>query len=224
MVFFQAEVASLAGARVVCPDPGRCGLGRGRTGSGSGPAAVKVSPGRAWRAAASDASAALRRSAMVRTRTGRTGSRSRVRASMRALRCRWNLRWLISSPLTGQGTAHGRQAGGILDRPLRQVEVEGPDRRQALAVVDPRDVAHGLLAGARGDGLAAGCAAAVSRRRPPRRAGAGWRCPGGGAPGPARSACPGSGTGSSGLRSPARPGAPAGSPPAGHGPGGTASA
>ena len=30
--------------------------------------------------------------------------RSRVRASIRALRCRMNLRWLISSPLTGQGT------------------------------------------------------------------------------------------------------------------------
>ena len=33
---------------------------------------------------------------------------------------------LISASLIGQGTAHGRPAGGLLDRPLGDVEVEAP--------------------------------------------------------------------------------------------------
>ena len=45
----------------------------------------------------------LRRSSTLRTRIGSTGSRWRVRASIRDLRCRACLRWLISSSPIGQG-------------------------------------------------------------------------------------------------------------------------
>ena len=91
----------------------------------------------------------LRCSSTVRTRTGRTGSRWRVRASMRDLRCRAALRWLISSSPMGQGATHGRPAGGVLERPLGQVQVERPNRCQALAVADPFHGDGRLVAGER---------------------------------------------------------------------------
>ena len=46
--------------------------------------------------------------------------------------------------------------GRVLDGPLGQVEVEGPDRGQELAVADPLGVDHGLGAVGRGDGLGLG--------------------------------------------------------------------
>jgi hypothetical protein len=76
------------------------------------PAAVKRSPGWVWRAACRSASVVLRRSSTACTRTGRTGSRSRVRASIRDLRCLAALRWLISSSPMGQGATHGPQRVG----------------------------------------------------------------------------------------------------------------
>ena len=45
-----------------------------------------------WVEDGEEAMAFLRRASTVRTSTGSTGSRSRVRASIRALRWRWNLR------------------------------------------------------------------------------------------------------------------------------------
>src|SRR5262249_5759279 len=47
-------------------------------------------------------------------------------------------------------------AGRVLDGPVRQVEVEGPDRGQALAVVDPRDGDLGWLAAGSPDGFGYG--------------------------------------------------------------------
>jgi hypothetical protein len=73
---------------------------------------VSQSPGRVWRAAVSSAAAVLRRWSMVRTSTASTGSRSRVRASMRAFRRLAALRWLISSSPTGQGATHLPQRAG----------------------------------------------------------------------------------------------------------------
>ena len=76
------------------------------------PRKVNAWPGRVWQAAASSAAAVARRWSTVRTSTGSTGSRSRVRASMRAFRRLAALRWLISSSLTGQGATHRPQRAG----------------------------------------------------------------------------------------------------------------
>ena len=46
--------------------------------------------------------------------------------------------------------------GRVIDGPLGQVEVEGPDRGQELAVADPLGVDHGLGAGGGGNGLRLG--------------------------------------------------------------------
>ena len=78
----------------------------------SAPAALKLSPGRAERAASRRAAVVARRSATVRTRTGRTGRRSRVRASMRALRWRVAFLRLTSSAPTGQGATQWAQRPG----------------------------------------------------------------------------------------------------------------
>jgi hypothetical protein len=76
------------------------------------PRKVNAWPGRVWRAAASSAAAVLRRWSTVRTSTGSTGSRSRVRASMRAFPRLAALRWLTSSSPTGQGATHRPQRAG----------------------------------------------------------------------------------------------------------------
>ena len=55
--------------------------------------------------------AVARRRSTVATSTGRTGRRSRARASMRALRWRLNLRCSMSRP-TGHGATHGAQRAG----------------------------------------------------------------------------------------------------------------
>lgn len=111
------------------------------------PSAAKLCPGWAARAAASSCAVASRRRSTVATSTGRTGRRSRVRASMRALRWRLTLRCSTSRPI-GQGATHCTQRAGLLERPLREVEIERPDFDQALAVGDPGyRLAAGLLAG-----------------------------------------------------------------------------
>jgi len=76
------------------------------------PAAENACPGGVARAARSSTCASLRRWLTDRTSTGRTGRRSRVRASMRDLRCRAALRWLISAGLTGHRATHGPRRAG----------------------------------------------------------------------------------------------------------------
>ena len=76
------------------------------------PPAVNVPPGGVRRAAASTAAVRAWCPAAERTRTGSTGSRSRVRASIRDLRRRSSLRVLISALLTGLGAAHGPHRAG----------------------------------------------------------------------------------------------------------------
>ena len=115
-----------------------------------------ASPGLVSRAACSSARASACCRAAERTRTGRTGSRSRVRASIRDLRCRWTLPWMVSAAADGAGRGPASPPGGVIDGPLGQVEVEGPDRGQELAVADPLGVDHGLAAGGGGDGLRLG--------------------------------------------------------------------
>ena len=110
-VLFEGQVAALPGVGVLGPDPaGGLGLITGRR--RVCPAAVNSSPGR-WRSAA----AAARRCGPVRpstqaTRAGRTGSRSRVRWSIRDLRRERSFLWATSLALTGQGTAHGPHRAG----------------------------------------------------------------------------------------------------------------
>ena len=76
------------------------------------PAAVKALPGLVAWAACSSAWASACCWAVERTRAGRTGSRSRVRVSIRDLRCRWTLPWMVSARPTGQGTAHCAHRAG----------------------------------------------------------------------------------------------------------------
>jgi hypothetical protein len=56
----------------------------------------------------------------------------------------------------GTGNGPGGPPAGLLDGPLRQVQVEGPHRGQALAVADPLDGDGGLRARAGHDGLLPG--------------------------------------------------------------------
>ena len=76
------------------------------------PPAVNVPPGGVRQAAVSTAAVRAWCPAAERTRTGSTGSRSRVRASIRDLRRRSSLRVLISALLTGLGAAHGPHRAG----------------------------------------------------------------------------------------------------------------
>ncbi len=76
------------------------------------PAAVNTSPGRVCSAAASSSAVRARSAATQATRVGSTGNRSRVRVSMRDLRCRRAFLWEASLALTGHRTAHGPQRAG----------------------------------------------------------------------------------------------------------------
>ena len=133
------------------------------------PPAVKDWPGLVPRAAARSAAASLRRWSAVRIRTGSTGRRSRVRASIRDLRCRSVLAPadLLGADRAGHGP--GTPAGRVFDRPVSEVQVERADRGQAFAVVDPGDGARSRPEpDARRAGLGT-VAGAVSRRRRLRR-------------------------------------------------------
>ena len=107
---------------------------------------MKVCPIAVLRAASSTSAASWRRRSAVRRSAGSTGSRSRVRASMRDLRCRLSFRRLISSLPTGQGATQARPAGGVFDGPVSQVEIEGSHGGEAFAVVDPRHLDLGRAA------------------------------------------------------------------------------
>lgn len=76
------------------------------------PPAVTVSPGRACAAVVRRSAAALRSSLAVRRRAGRTGRRSRVRWSMRALTACFSFLMLSSVSLIGHGAAHGPHRAG----------------------------------------------------------------------------------------------------------------
>ena len=76
------------------------------------PPAENSSPDRAARQAASRAAEASRSAAADLSSTGRTGSRSRVRWSIRALRRDTSLACGISSARTGHGAAHCAHRAG----------------------------------------------------------------------------------------------------------------
>jgi hypothetical protein len=76
------------------------------------PPAVNVSPGGVARAASSLAAVSLRLRSEAAAREGKTGSRSRVRVSTRALVRVFCFLYWMSLPRMGQGTAHGPQRAG----------------------------------------------------------------------------------------------------------------
>ncbi|MGH8920968.1 MAG: hypothetical protein ACRD0H_21990 [Actinomycetes bacterium] len=76
------------------------------------PAAVNTPPGAVPCAATRIPAAVLRAALTAATRTGKTGSRSLVRWSIRDLRCERSFLRDISSSRIGQGTAHGPQRAG----------------------------------------------------------------------------------------------------------------
>ncbi|MBS4727448.1 hypothetical protein MSM1_03435 [Mycobacterium sp. SM1] len=76
------------------------------------PAAVNTSPGRACSAAASSSTPRVHSAATQDISAGSTGSRSRVRASMRDLRWGRSFVCEASLALTGQRTAHGPHRAG----------------------------------------------------------------------------------------------------------------
>jgi hypothetical protein len=155
VVFFEAEVAPLAGARVVCPDPrGRGpdedGPGQGLPGGGEGLAGLGLAGGGEQRPGGL---APFAGGADQDRQDGQPFAGARVHPGL-ALPHELALADLLAADRAGNGP--DGPPGWVVGGPLRQVKVEGPDRDQALAVVDPRDVDHGLLAGARGDGLRPG--------------------------------------------------------------------
>lgn len=76
------------------------------------PAAVNSSPGGAWWAAASSPAVRLPSASTQDTSAGSTGSRSRVRASIRDMRWDRSFLWETSLALTGQRTAQGPHRAG----------------------------------------------------------------------------------------------------------------
>ena len=99
--FFAGEVAAPAVGGVLGPDVGRVArvvTARRRV----RPSAVNTSRGGGLRGGRRSR-LAVRPLSTAATRAGRTGSRSRVRWSMRDLRRSASLRWGISPALTGQG-------------------------------------------------------------------------------------------------------------------------
>ena len=130
----EGEVAALAGAGVLGPDLAagvRAATTVRRRVSSS---TVNSVTGLRARRRSSVWAAAVRARSTVRTRTSSTGSRSRVRWSMRDLRRERTLRIDISSSRMGRAQPTA-PSGRVLHRPLGDVEVERPDHGQ---VVDPR--------------------------------------------------------------------------------------
>ena len=103
-------------------------------------------PGAAAAAAPSRAAAVLRARSTAAARTGRTGIRSRVRASMRDLR---RERLFLRDDLLGPyraGDGPRAPAGGVAHRPFGDVQVEGPHRGQVADRVVARQPGAGVLA------------------------------------------------------------------------------
>ena len=151
------------------------------------PSAENSSPGWTARQAASRAAEASRSAAADLSSTGRTGSRSRVRWSIRALRRDTSLACGISP--RGPGMA-------------RPTAPTGPGRRPPTGRCPGRSAHRGQGPGRGGPGTVcaepsprrppSGCAgaSAVSTPPPPPGTGAGSRSRDDGVPGPARIACP----------------------------------
>ena len=152
------------------------------------PAAVNAVAGRGACAAASGRRARVRASSTAATRAGRTGSRSRVRWSIRDLRRRRSFGAWISPAADRAGRRPRPPAGRVVGGPLGDVEVERPDRDQACswrcaAGLRLGDAAAGLLAAGCLDGDRCFHAAATAGRQPQR-----VDARDGGAPGRARTA------------------------------------
>ena len=115
------------------------------------PVAVKVCPIAVLRAAPSTSAASWRRWSALFRSTGSTPSRSRVRASMRDLRCRLSFRRLISSFRSGWDLRklRGKQ---LVQKPrrARRYHVGAPAARTIAALHTLRDqVIAPILAGVR---------------------------------------------------------------------------
>ncbi len=134
VVFLPGQVVAFA-AWVVGPDP-MPGL-RAAVRVKDCPPAVNVPPGGVRLAAAACSAVWAWCSAAERTSTGRTGRRSRVRASMRDLRRRSSLRVLTSVLADRAGRGPRPPAGRVLGRPAGQVQVEGADREQGVPAGEP---------------------------------------------------------------------------------------
>ena len=112
--------------------------------------------------------------------------------------------------------------GGVLDRPLGQVQVEGPDRGEALAVADPLGGDDGPVPVRRADDLGLGPLPLFPLVGDLAGQARGCRCRDGAPRGRPRTVSPGSRRASSGWCSPRRAGVRAGSPRSGPGPACTA--
>ena len=92
------------------------------------PAAMNCFPGDVCCPASSSCCDSRRHRSTASTKTGSTGSRSRVRLSMRALRRRTNFFRTRSSWLIGHGATHRPHWIGSSMAPFGQVEVERSHR------------------------------------------------------------------------------------------------
>ena len=101
----------------------------------------------AWRPASSSAPVVLRRWSTLRTSSGQHRQPFAGAGVHAGLAVPLGLA-PVDLLLADRAGRHPRApAGRVLDGPVGQVQVEGPDRGQALPVVDPRDLEPGLLAG-----------------------------------------------------------------------------
>ena len=96
VLLFMAEVSATSGVGLLRPHLGD-GRAARRHPPQRPPGCDECVPGSGGAGGIQGGAVSRRRWFTVRTSTGRIGSRSRVRLSMRALRCRWSLRRLISS-------------------------------------------------------------------------------------------------------------------------------
>ena len=140
-VLFEGEVPAAAGGGVLGPDLGAGAVLASTVRRSVCPAAVNMLSGGGGRAAAGSGGR-VRAASTAAARTGRTGSRSLVRWSIRDLRRARSFLRDISSSRIGQGTAHAAPAGRVFGGPLGDVEVEGADGGQAVPAVVPRG--HGF--------------------------------------------------------------------------------
>jgi hypothetical protein len=123
------------------------------------PAAVKLCPGRVCRAEHNNSWVARRRSATLPTSSGSTGSPFAGAGVHSCLTMPSQFALVDLLAADGAGSDPSGPARGILDRPLGEVEVEGPHRGQALPVADPFDGDGVPLTGVGVDGLRHGAQA-----------------------------------------------------------------
>ena len=124
------QVTALAGVGVLGPHPAAAVPWRATARRSVPPVPSMISPGGVATAAWRRRAVAFLRSAAVRARTGSTGSRSRVRWSIRALRRRAFLGPVDLGVADRARDCPLRPPSGLLDGPLGEVEVERPDGDQ----------------------------------------------------------------------------------------------